>query len=138
VTIYGNGTSLTSTITVFANVSPANGRVDIEVTTTGDLGGDDIMINATISGSGSIVSSPAFLDCNVSCSESFPMTGAPIELTANPAPGWKFSAWTGACAGAGTMLPNGSSRCTVTSSADRTLGAIFVEDTEGIFKNGFE
>jgi hypothetical protein len=128
VIIYGNSSNPVSIITVDAILSPARGQADIEVTTTGDLGGDTVMINANVNGSGSIVSSPAGLDCNASCSEEFPQTGDPIELTATAAAGWTFSAWTGDCAGAGTLLPDGSSVCTVTASDDRTVGAVFVED----------
>lgn len=71
----------------------------------------------TGSGSGSIVSAPAGIDCGTACSASF-TSGSTVTLTASPAAGSTFTGWFGACTGA-------SGSCTVTLSQAKTVGAIF-------------
>ena len=56
-------------------------------------------------GSGTVTSSPAGIDCGTTCSQ--PVTpGTAITLTATPAAGSSFASWSGACSGTGI--------CTVT------------------------
>jgi hypothetical protein len=69
-------------------------------------------------GSGTVTSSPAGIDCGPDCSESF-LEGTKVTLTATPAPGSAFDHWTGGgCTGSGT--------CTTTMSTSRTAKAVFV------------
>ncbi len=49
---------------------------------------------------GSVSSDPAGIDCGSLCSGSF-TNDSEVTLTAKPAAGYKFSSWTGACAGQG-------------------------------------
>ena len=68
-------------------------------------------------GSGTVTSSPAGIDCGPDCTESFP-EGTKVTLTAAPAPGSVFDHWTGGgCTGSGT--------CTTTMSTSRTAKAVF-------------
>ncbi len=68
-------------------------------------------------GSGTVTSNPAGIDCGSDCSEPF-FEGTKVTLTATPAPGSVFDHWTGGgCAGSGA--------CTTTMSTSRTAKAVF-------------
>jgi hypothetical protein len=73
-------------------------------------------LTVNVSGQGRVLSSPAGIDCDASCSTSFP-TDSVVTLTATATPGWSFSGWGGACSGLGT--------CSVTMSDPRTVTASF-------------
>jgi Bacterial Ig domain/Divergent InlB B-repeat domain/RTX calcium-binding nonapeptide repeat (4 copies) len=68
-------------------------------------------------GNGRILSTPARIDCGASCGADF-VTGSTVTLLAHPDPGWTFPGWTGAC--------SGTSPCTVTMDAARSVGADFL------------
>ncbi len=65
-------------------------------------------------GSGTVTSDPAGLDCGATCSARFPF-GAVVNLTAIPAPGSVFAGWSGDpdCAD-GTVTLNADETCTAT------------------------
>jgi hypothetical protein len=67
-------------------------------------------------GSGTVTSSPAGINCGAACTASFPM-GTSVTVTAAAAPGSVFSGWTGAC--------TGTLACTVPMSEAATVGAQF-------------
>ena len=46
--------------------------------------------------------------------------GTEVTLTATPATGWTFSAWTGACTGSGA--------CVVTMDGNKTVTATFIQN----------
>jgi len=73
-------------------------------------------LNLTISGSGTVTSSPAGVNCTASCAASF-ASGTTVTLSAQPASGNTFSGWSGACSGTGT--------CTVLMSAAAAVTATF-------------
>jgi hypothetical protein len=52
-----------------------------------------------VAGKGTVRSSSAGIACRPRCSASFTSYAA-VKLTATPAKGWKFRAWSGACRGA--------------------------------------
>jgi hypothetical protein len=68
------------------------------------------------SGSGSVVSTPAGIECGVSCEASFLQTTA-VTLVANAAPGSSFTGWGGAC--------TGTADCTLTMEVATSVTATF-------------
>lgn len=75
----------------------------------------DVETNGT--GSGTVTSSPAGIDCGAACSSDFPLS-TQVVLTANEGSGSSFSGWDGACSG------NGGT-CTVPILGDRSVTATF-------------
>lgn len=73
----------------------------------------------TTSGSGSVSSSPAGIDCGSDCTQSY-ADGTAVTLSARPATGYTFAGWSGAglaCAGTGD--------CAVAMTTARTVAATF-------------
>jgi hypothetical protein len=68
------------------------------------------------SGSGTVTSSPAGIDCGPTCSALFG-SGTSVTLTARATPGSTFAGWGGDCTGTGT--------CTLTVTQARRVTAIF-------------
>lgn len=76
-----------------------------------------LTVNKTGTGSGTVTSSPAGINCGATCSASFAQ-GTTVTLTAAPASGSVFAGWSGGgCSGTGT--------CTVTMSAVQSVTATF-------------
>jgi hypothetical protein len=67
-------------------------------------------------GSGTVISSPAGINCGSTCNATFPF-GTSVTLTATAAPGSWFTGWDGACTGPGN--------CTVTMSEAKNVSARF-------------
>ncbi len=72
-------------------------------------------------GQGTVTSSDGYINCPGTCSHSY-LENSQVTLTANPAQGWQFSAWGGACTGSNPS-------CTVTMSGNETVSATFVQST---------
>jgi hypothetical protein len=70
----------------------------------------------TGTGTGTVTSNPAGINCGTDCSESY-NSGTVVTLTANPASGSTFTGWSGACSGAGA--------CQVTMTAAQSVTASF-------------
>jgi hypothetical protein len=68
------------------------------------------------SGSGTVTSTPAGIDCGANCTALFTF-GTPVGLTPVPAAGSVFVRWESACAGGGA--------CAVTMDAAKTVNAVF-------------
>lgn len=75
------------------------------------------LLDVTVSGSGSVRSQPAGIDCGGACSASF-AANSNVVLTPTPASGQAFAAWGGACTGSGAT-------CTVSMSQARSVSASF-------------
>jgi uncharacterized repeat protein (TIGR02543 family) len=67
-------------------------------------------------GTGTVTSSPAGISCGATCSANYP-SGQKVTLSASAASGSRFTGWTGAC--------SGTSKCSVTMSTARSVGATF-------------
>jgi hypothetical protein len=73
----------------------------------------------TVTGPGSVSSTPSGIACGSTCSASF-ANGGSVTLGETPADGAQFTGWSGACAAAGT-----APQCSVTVSAETSVGATF-------------
>jgi uncharacterized repeat protein (TIGR01451 family) len=93
---------------------------DAAVTVSGTVTTHHLAV--TVAGSGSVTSSPSGIACPTACAADF-ATGTVVALTATPASGSTFSGWSGAC--------TGTTSCSVTLSADRTVTATFTGSTAG-------
>lgn len=74
----------------------------------------------TVTGSGTVTSSPAGISCPGTCTASF-TSGASVTLTESPTPPSTFSGWGLDCAGSGT-----ATTCPLTLSASRSATATFL------------
>lgn len=77
----------------------------------------ELEVNATGSGSGSVVSSPAGIDCGFECVAPFD-EGTDVTLVAVADEGSAFRGWTGAC--------SGLDDCTVSMDEEQSVTATFV------------
>ena len=81
---------------------------------TGQIG---LVISKSGTGSGTVTSDPAGINCGSTCSASY-YPGTPVILTVTPASGSTFAGWSGSgCSGTGT--------CSVTMDAPKTITAVF-------------
>ena len=76
-------------------------------------------LSVVVNGSGSVVSTPAGINCSDSCNAQFEL-GQTVGLQATAEPGWEFSHWSGSCSG---VLPN----CDVSISGAKSTTAHFDE-----------
>ena len=83
------------------------------------------VLTANISGSGTITSNPAGINCGSDCSQTY-NTGTAVTLTANPDTGYVFNNWGGSCSGNNTIF-------TFVLNTDTACQANFVSsvDTDG-------
>ncbi len=79
--------------------------------------GFTLTVNKEGTGSGTVVSSPAGIECGATCSAGFE-TGKEVTLTASPAPGSTFTSWKKCGTVEGRV-------CKVTMSEAKTVGAKF-------------
>jgi hypothetical protein len=97
-----------------------------------DLGGL-FGVSVAVSGSGTVTSWPAGIDCGNDCQAVFP-AGSGLTLSAVSRPAYRFAGWSGDCAGL-------DAACHLDLSQARVATARFEPDPEapaGIFENGFE
>ena len=78
----------------------------------------DYELTVSVSGQGSITSSPSGINCGSDCTESY-QQDSQISLIATPAAGYEFDRWAGGC--------NGSGDCDLIMTQARSVTAIFVE-----------
>lgn len=78
--------------------------------------GQNFTVNESGTGTGTVTSTPAGIDCPGQCSSSFPL-GTSVTLTAAAASGSSFTGWSGPC--------SGIAACTLTVTSAQTVGAIF-------------
>lgn len=101
-------------------IDPNTGNVLASVATGASCpqlaGNAPLTVTKTGAGSGTVVSSPAGINCGASCSAQFP-SGSTVSLTASAGSGSVFAGWSGDCTGTGS--------CTVTMTAARNVTATF-------------
>src|SRR5689334_14644761 len=87
------------------------------VAITGACGGSGStpVLSVTVTGAGVVKSSP-FVQCSSRCDSPVP-EGATLALSAEAAPGWAFTGWSGACSGTGP--------CSVTMNGPQAVTATF-------------
>jgi hypothetical protein len=73
-------------------------------------------LTVTKSGAGTVISNPAGVNCGATCQYGYD-AGTVVTLTPTAPSGQYFSNWTGACSGNGV--------CSVTMTANTTVGAVF-------------
>ena len=127
------GPNRTITVTAFNSASPplkifggtlpgvnltAGAPVDLEVTLVRLF---TVNVQKEGNGSGTVTSSPAGIDCGVTCENQF-QEGATVSLNAAAAPGSAFVGWSGACSGSGP--------CSVASNAIVTARFIIPISTD--------
>jgi subtilisin family serine protease len=78
-----------------------------------------LSVARTGTGSGTVASSPAGIQCGTACSATY-LHGASVLLNATPNLGSRFANWSGACSGTAPT-------CTVAMTAARSVTANFVE-----------
>lgn len=103
--IYGTPTALGS---YPATVSATNAGGSGTLAVTFNIAGLALTVAKPGSGAGTVTSTPAGIDCGVTCSAAYNF-GTAVALLATPAAGSLFTGWSGACAGSGA--------CSVTMNA---------------------
>jgi YVTN family beta-propeller protein len=100
-----------------------------EVSATFDLNQRNLTVIKSGTGTGSVVSDPAGMDCDIVCAaKTVPfIEGTEIALTAQGSSGSAFAYWSGACSG---TLPT----CNIILSVDMSVTAHFVPDTTKKYK----
>jgi hypothetical protein len=78
----------------------------------------DVALSVSVTGSGTVTSSPTGISCPSTCSENL-APGTQVTLTATPANGSGFEGWSGAC--------SGFDNCVVTMSSAQSVTATFAQ-----------
>lgn len=105
---WSGGCSGTSTCALTMNADQSVGAIF--------NGPPTITVGLSGSGSGTVASKPAGINCPTQCSASFP-SGTAVSLTATAASGSGFDGWTAPCSGTGS--------CSVSATTDQSVGATF-------------
>ncbi len=74
-----------------------------------------LSVSKTGSGTGTVTSNPAGINCGATCSASY-NSGTSVTLTATPDSGSTFTGWSGDCTGTGTCIVSMTSAKSVTAS----------------------
>jgi len=87
-----------------------------------------VTVNKVGSGSGTVTSDPAGINCGGACTTQFPF-GTPVTLSAAPAAGSAFVSWAGACSGTTltcTVTPATNNAYSVTATFNTTAPSIAI------------
>ncbi|WP_374355092.1 trypsin-like peptidase domain-containing protein [Chitinimonas sp.] len=117
--LYGGNSSCSA-----ASSTDAYGRFDVAYTAAlsrwlDGSGGRASALVVNLNGAGTVISSPAAINCTSSCSASVAANTA-LNLTATPSPGYRFAGWSGACSGAGACSLSMASGSSVTATFTKT------------------
>ncbi len=121
------GTSYSATVTATNphGTSPASQASNAVTPTSVPPGSFNLAVTKSGTGGGTVTSSPAGIDCGSDCSETL-VDGTSVTLTASPAAGSSFTAWSGAGC-------SGTSTCTVVMSEARAVDAKFTKKPSNVF-----
>ena len=106
---------------------------------TGNFTENSYPLTVTTSGSGSVTSTDGFINCPGTCSHNY-LYNTQVTLNANPAVGWSFTGWSGACTGTGpcqVTMTQGTSVSASFTQAYYTLTASVVGDGTVTSTDGF-
>ncbi|MFT6733319.1 MAG: hypothetical protein ACJAS9_001504 [Polaribacter sp.] len=78
------------------------------------------LLTVSLSGDGSVTSSPVGIDCGSDCSEEY-IENTQVDLTANASTGFVFSSWSGECSGAAS--------CSISMNTAKSVTATFVDES---------
>ncbi|PCI70720.1 MAG: hypothetical protein COB38_06890 [Gammaproteobacteria bacterium] len=106
----------TSSCSVDMNTDKTVAAVFVEV----DQEPETFTLSLSKTGNGTISSNPSGINCGSSCTADFDQN-ITISLTAVASSGYVFDRWTGAC--------TGSNNCSVNMTADRSVAAVFNEES---------
>lgn len=95
-------------------------------------GGPNVELNITVTGMG-IVNGSLGISCFSNCSFHYPL-GTELNLIASPDSGFLFNKWQSS---RGQCTDN-SNPCQLTMNRDKNIYAIFIDENDLIFKDGFE
>ncbi|WP_157260929.1 InlB B-repeat-containing protein [Patulibacter minatonensis] len=105
---------------VVSDYGQDKGGIDVRLALPGQA---QRTLAVTVTGSGFVGGAGGGISCPGTCSATRPQ-GTVVTLTPTAAPGWTFTGWTGACAGAGA--------CSVTLDGDKAVGATFATTDPGV------
>ncbi len=108
----GSHTVEARAVSSVGNLDPTPASDTVTVT----AGAYTLNVSKTGSGTGTVTSSPAGINCGTDCSEPY-ASGTSVTLTATPASGSTFVGWSGDCSGTGS--------CVVSMSTARSVTATF-------------
>jgi hypothetical protein len=133
---YGTGVTLTaspatgSTFTGWSGACSGTGSCVVSMTDHRSVTANftiqtrNLTVSKTGTGSGTVTSSPAGINCGGDCSQAYNY-GTGVTLTATPATGSTFTGWSGACSGTGS--------CVVSMTDHRSVTAYFTIQTRNLF-----
>ena len=85
---------------------------------TGNFTQNSYQLSGATSGSGTVTSTDGFINCPGTCSHTY-LSNTQVTLNANPAVGWTFTGWSGACSGTGP--------CPVIMTQNLSVSATFTQ-----------
>lgn len=99
-------------------------------------GATPVRLTVTKTGSGTITSSPAGINCGSTCQADFRL-GDDVTLTATAASNWAFKSWGGDCSGTNTTcrIPSMSTNKSVTATFERVISVCYSDNVEGTSGN---
>lgn len=113
-----SGVCSPATVYSICYVDVEDARHYLQAIATFDLVGTTHSVSVSTSGVGTVVSSPAGIDCGSACDHSF-TSGTVVTLAAPAPPGYALEAWGGDCSGRGA--------CTLVIDSPKVVTARFAE-----------